>query len=96
MIMAIFSPRGAMLVGDRRERSIMAVARINSTAETELFQCLIFLSDYFNKNTMASPKETANCFKDCADIIFEAIIRANGKESSRASEEEPPKKRQKQ
>lgn len=86
----------SMLEGDRRERNIMAVARLNSTAETELFECLIVLLDYFNEKTMASPKETANFFKDCADIIFEAIIRENGKESSRASEEEPPKERQKQ
>lgn len=84
------------LGADAREQKIMEDLRPKNAMEKDLVECLIDLTDYFYRHYHASPEQTAGCFKACSDIIDTAVDRAKCKESSRANEEEPPKKRQKQ
>lgn len=90
--MLVFNTLGA----DARDERIMEDLRPENAMEKDLVECLIDLTDYFYRHFRASPEQTAGCFKACSDIIDTAVDRAKCKESSRANEEEPPKKRQKQ
>ena len=63
------------LGADTREKGIIEQLRPNDAVGNDLFECLTDITDYFFRQTHASPELTVGCFKACSVLLTQLLIR---------------------